>query len=411
MKSNDSTPDFDGATPTDSEPLHSETSPFDALAGPSTPTENGTEAEPLPGAPFVPDDEVGVEPPYVEPRGSRWPLLLFLLLLIGLGGGAFYYKKKADEREARRFAPIVMPERLAIVPNAWSAVTLATRLKNSGKIRDEAAFIESAKEIGLDSIAQGGYLLPEIAGPRELAGVFKAGPTHQKAVFPEGFTGLQIAARLQKEGFAGASALDALIYPPSGFSPYEGTLFPDTYWLPLGASGKVLIAAMQDKFAQVVKKLPRPLPKVKGKTLTTRQIVTIASLIERETSSKAEMPQIAGVMINRLNKPMRLQIDATVQYARIMQDKDHKERLYFKDLKIDSPFNTYRNDGLPPTPICNPGQDALRAAARPAQTGALFYVYSPKLKHHLFSKDFDGHRHNIALVRRERAAIEGETGN
>ena len=359
---------------------------------------------------IVPDEPIFTEP-YVEPRGSLWPLLIFLLLLIGGGaGGWFYYQNKLAEREARRWAPITLPERMAIVPTDWGYVTLAGKLKNSGKIRDEAAFVEAAKEVKLEAVTPGGYLLPASAGPRELARAFKAGPTHEKTTFPEGFTGLQIVARLQKEGFAGADGMEKLIYPETGFSPYEGTLFPDTYWLPLRADSKTLIAAMQDKFAEVVQELPQPLPQVDGKPLTTSEIVTIASLIERETNTKSEMPKVAGVMINRLNKPMRLQIDASIQYARIMQDKDHKERLYFKDLKIDSPFNTYRNDGLPPTPICNPGKDALLAAARPAQTDALFYVYSPKLKHHIFADNFAGHKQNVALARRERAAIERENG-
>ena len=153
-------------------------------------------------------------------------------------------------------------------------------------------------------------------------------------------------------------------------------------------------------------KLPKPYPKVNGKELTTTELVTIASLVERESNLKDEMPIVAGVMLNRLNKPMRLQIDASVQYALIMDDKEHKSRLYFKDYKYQSPFNTYLNDGLPPTPICNPGPNALMAAARPATTSALFYVYSPKAKKHIFSDDFEGHKSNVAKARRERDAIE-----
>lgn len=389
--------------------FESEVSPFDSLAPDITPDET---------APVAPEISASAndggplhQEPYVEPRGPIWPFLLFLLILIGGGAGGWsYFKTKAAEREARRWAPIVMPQRLAIVPTDWGAATLAHKLKDTGKIRDEDAFVQSAKAVKLGAITPGGYLLPVIAGPRDLARVFKAGPTHQKATFPEGFTGLQIAARLKKQGFAGADQMASLIYPATGYSPYEGTLFPDTYYLPIRADGKTLIAQMQDKFAEVVKTLPQPLPTVDGKPLTTREIVTLASLIERETNSKSEMPQIAGVMLNRLNKPMRLQIDATVQYARILQDKDHKARLLFDDLKIDSPFNTYLNDGLPPTPICNPGQNALMAAARPAKTDALFYVYSPKLKHHIFASDFEGHKKNVAIARRERAEIEKENG-
>ena len=352
------------------------------------------------------DDQIYAEG-YVEPRGSRWPGMLFFVLLIGgIGGGALYYKTKANAREARRWAPIAMPDKMALVPTDWGMETLAQKLKKSDKIRDVDAFVESAKDVGLTNVTPGGYALPEKAGPRDLAGIFKAGPTHEKVVIPPGFTGVQIVARLKNEGFQGADDMEKLIYPDQGFSSYEGTLGPDTYWMPVGADGKTLIAQMQEEFASMMKKLPEPLPIVKGKPLTKSEIVTIASLVERESNLKDEMPIVAGVMVNRLEKGMRLQIDASVQYARILADKDHKTRLYFKDYKFESPFNTYLHDGLPPTPICNPGTNALMAAARPAKTSALFYVYSPKLKKHIFANDFSGHKDNVAKARRERAALE-----
>ena len=344
---------------------------------------------------------------YVEPRPPRWrTLLVWLLLIGGIGGGALYYKMKADAREAQRWAPIAMPDKIAFVPTDWGTETLAQKLKKSDKIRDTDAFVEAAKDENLSNVTPGGYALPEVAGPRDLARIFKAGPTHEKAVFPPGFTGIQIVSRLKKEGFAGADEMEKLVYPAQGFSSYEGTLAPGTYWMPLKADGKTLIAQMQEEFAQMVKKLPTPYPKVGGKELTSAELVTIASLVERESNLKDEMPRVAGVMMNRLNKPMRLQIDASVQYARIMADNEHKTRLYFKDYKFQSPFNTYLHDGLPPTPICNPGIDALMAAARPEQTKALFYVYSPKLKKHYFADNFEGHKENVARARHERDALE-----
>lgn len=353
------------------------------------------------------EDEEAHVAGYVEPRPPRWrSLLIWLVLLGGIGGGALYYKMKGDAREARRWAPIAMPDKMAFVPTDWGAETLAQKLKKSDKIRDVDAFVESAKKVELSNVVPGGYALPDKAGPRELAQIFKAGPTHEEVIIPPGFTGVQIVNRLQNEGFAGADEMEKLIYPAKGFSPYEGTMAPGSYWMPLKADGKTLLAQMQEGFAQMVKKLPAPLPKVDGRKLTTLEVVTIASLVERESNLKDEMPKVAGVIINRLNRPMRLQIDASVQYARIMADKEHKTRLFFKDYKFQSPFNTYLNDGLPPTPICNPGPDALMAAARPATTSALFYVYSPKLKKHVFADNFEGHKDNVAKARRERDAIE-----
>ena len=173
------------------------------------------------------DDEAMHVAGYVEPRGSRWPGILIALILVGgIGGGALYQKMKADAKEARRWAPIAMPDKMAVVPTDWGAETLAQKLKKSDKIRDVDAFIESAKAVNLSSVIPGGYALPTEAGPRDLAKIFKAGPTHEEVIIPPGFTGVQIVNRLQQEGFAAAGDMEKLIYPAKGFSPYEGTMAP-----------------------------------------------------------------------------------------------------------------------------------------------------------------------------------------
>lgn len=351
--------------------------------------------------------------PQLRPRRSKAPfvVLLFLLLLGGAAsGGYLYYKRWQEKRRIYRFGSIVMPERVARVPSNWSVQTLADRLKKSGKIRDASAFDEVADKVGLKSVAAGAYYLPAKASPEQLARVFKVGPTHIKITFPEGFTGWQIAARLQKEGFPGAKELPAMLYPVGKTPPYEGTLGPNTYLLPIDASSKSLVARLQDGFKTTLKALPRPFPKVAGKALSTPELVTLASLVEREAAGREEMPVVAGVILNRLNRPMRLQIDATIQYARQLKDggQGHKARLLYADLKIPSPYNTYLNDGLPPGPICNPGQAALKAAARPAKTDALFYVYSPRLKTHLFARSYSEHLKNVRICAKERVERDKE---
>jgi UPF0755 protein len=339
-------------------------------------------------------------------RPRRWLAPLVTLLLLGAAGygGYRYFLRAQEKRRVYRFGPIVMPERVARVPSNWSVQTLADRLKKSGKIRDASAFDEMADKVGLKTVASGAYYLPAKASPEELAKIFKVGPTHIKVTFPEGFTGWQIAARLQKEGFPGAKELEPMLYPTGKTPPYEGTLGPDTYLLPIDASPKSLIAHLQEGFTTTLKTLPRPFPKVNGKPMTPSELVTLASLVEREAAGREEMPLVAGVILNRLNKPMRLQIDATIQYARQLKDggQGHKARLLFADLKIRSPYNTYLNDGLPPGPICNPGKAALRAAARPAQTDALFYVYSPLLKKHRFARTYSEHLKNVRTSLKER---------
>jgi UPF0755 protein len=339
-------------------------------------------------------------------KRAKWPLLLLLLVLLAGGGLAFKIRRDREAAELRKWGKITLPERMARVPADWSAQTLASRLEKTKKIRDADAFREAAAEIGLTKVAAGGYLLPAVAGPRDLAAAFKNGPTHEQVTFPEGFTALQIAARLERRGFASGAWLAKAAYPTGQEPRYEGRLFPDTYVLPLKATGPEVTATMTDRWKAVVAKLPRPFPKVNGKELSTMEVVTLASIVEREAGSAQEMPIIAGILLERLRLPMRLQVDATIQYARILSAQNHKKRLFFADLEINSPYNTYKHDGLPPTPICNPGSAALKAAARPQATKALFYVYSPKVKHHLYATTFAEHKRNNAIVRREQEQIE-----
>lgn len=333
-------------------------------------------------------------------RRALWPLLLLVPVL---AAGGFFYKmrREAAALYRRNRAPIVLPERMARVPGDWNADTLASRLEKSRKILDAGAFLEAATEIGLQKVAPGSYLLPAQASPLDLARAFKAGPTHRDVTFPEGFTARQFAARLRKNGVAGSEKMAQI--PPAQI---EGKLFPATYEVPLAGNSAALLTLFRDKWKREMAKLPRPFPRIGGKELTPIQVVTLASLVEREAASRAEMPLVAGVLIGRLRRPMRLQVDASIQYARLLADQNHKGRLTFQDLEINSPYNTYRHDGLPPTPICNPGAAALRAAARPASTTALFYVYSPKLKRHLFAQNFEQHKRFVAQVRREREALQ-----
>jgi UPF0755 protein len=306
-----------------------------------------------------------------------------------------------------KWEPIALPERFARVPFDWSAHTLAMRMQENKKIRDAATFEEAAAEVGLKTVRAGGYLLPAKAGPLDLAKLFARGPSHLKVTFPEGFTVRQISARLHQNGFSAASQLRARAYlPGQSTSPLEGTLFPDTYWLPLKASEPQLVRPMQERYQEIAQKLPRPFPTgYQGKRLTLSEVTTLASLVERETDVPSERALVAGVLLKRLRDHMRLQCDASVQYALQLAanergDFSHQIVLR-KDYKFASPYNTYRNYGLPPAPICNPGKEALLAAARPQTTDYVFYVWSPKLKRHRFARTFEEHRHNIALAKSE----------
>jgi UPF0755 protein len=119
--------------------------------------------------------------------------------------------------------------------------------------------------------------------------------------------------------------------------------------------------------------------------LTEYELLTVASLIEKEAANDDERPLVASVIYNRLRKDMPLQIDASIHYAL----DEPKEELALKDLKVDSPYNTYENAGLPPGPICSPGRQSMRAAIEPAETDYLYYVLKADGEEHFFTDDYD----------------------
>ena len=350
------------------------------------------------------------------PRGTakRW-IAPALLLLVASGALGLWEWQQASRRRWKE-EPILMPERTARVTGNWTARVLAERLKASRKLRDVPTFLAAAQQVGLTRAEPGGYALPAKAGPLQLAKIFSQPPSLSKVTFPEGWTAMQMSRRLAANKFAAAQEFKRLAYPASApVSPLEGRLFPDTYLLPRRASAQQLAARLKDRFREAAAAMPTPLPKgEKGQRLSLLQAVTLASLVERETSVAAERPIVAGVLLNRLRKGMRLQCDASVQYARqraamagalAPNDPGHKARLLWSDLKFPSPYNTYLHAGLPPGPICNPGQDALIAAALPRASPYFFYVMSPKLNRHRFARTFEEHKRNIRLAKAERGAM------
>lgn len=181
----------------------------------------------------------------------------------------------------------------------------------------------------------------------------------------------------------------------------EGYLFPDTYSFPDGTTGRAAVETMVKRFEQIWQ--PEWNAKLERLALSRHDIITLASIVEKEAKIPAERPVIAAVYLNRLRIGMKLQADPTVQYAL----GRHSARLFYKDLRVDSPYNTYIHAGLPPGPIASPGRASIVASLDPAAVPYRYFVAHPD-GHHEFHVDYASHERAVAAVRRERdAATKG----
>lgn len=213
-------------------------------------------------------------------------------------------------------------------------------------------------------------------------------------VIPEGFEQKQIAQRLEEEGICSAAdfmaaAFDEYDYSftkilPDRESKLEGYLYPDTYMLLPNTPAHEVIETMLSEFDKQVNDEMRA--RAKELEMPLDDIITLASIIERETDSDAERAKVAGVFYNRINQGMKLQSCATVQY--ILGER--KPVLSVADTQIQSPYNTYLNAGLPVGPIANPGIECIKAALYPEDTEYLYFVAGPDGQH-IFSKTYEEH--------------------
>jgi UPF0755 protein len=249
---------------------------------------------------------------------------------------------------------------------------------------------------GAERMQAAEYTFPAHETVANVAAVLFAGgrPPTVWLTIPEGFTAAQIGRRLAAANLVSAQSFMRVVrsrtlllggVPTGGL---EGYLFPDTYELPRKTSADDVAMLFTNQF---LRELPKDyLQASRRAQLTVPQIVTIASMIEREAKVDVERPIIASVIFNRLHRNMPLEIDATIEYAL----PRYKAALSFADLAIDSPYNTYTHTGLPPGPISNPGKASLYAAFHPATTGFLYYVYKGKGRH-AFSDTLEEQQTNV----------------
>ncbi len=275
-----------------------------------------------------------------------------------------------------------------IIPPRTSSATVSKILYEHGLVRAPLVFQIYSRLKGVDDkLKAGRYSFSLTQGVPEITAQLVKGPKVVVFTIPEGFTVYQIADLLdrrgltEKEAFLKAAATANFNYSfltslPKDSRRLEGYLFPDTYQVNYGTGAPKIIEMMLARFNRTVKNLNYE-KQAQQAGLTLHQAVIIASLVEREAKKETERPIIAGVIMNRLQKRMPLQVDATVQYALGSQ----RAKLYYRDLQVDSPYNTYKISGLPPGPIACPGESSLLAAVKPSTVSYLYYVAKPDGSH------------------------------
>lgn len=265
---------------------------------------------------------------------------------------------------------------------------IASKLAQEKLIRSPTAFFILIKLMGLErSLQAGDYRLNRSMSADEIAKELTHGIKDVWVTVVEGWRKEEIATKL-------AAQFDI---PESEFLKHarEGYLFPDTYRIPNEATAGAIANMFMNNFdSKVTEQMLKDINE-SGRSL--EEVVIMASLVEREGLTENDRPLIASVLMNRLDEDWPLQVDATLQYALGYQSQEKtwwKKSLYQEDKEIESPYNTYKNKGLPPAPISNPGMDSLRAVIYPARSDYFYYLHDPKGQVH-FAKDLEGHNRNI----------------
>ena len=334
-------------------------------------------------------------------RPWLWRVLVGLAALTLVGAGALWGAVGWLDGEAGApHRPPADGPRLVEVEPGSSVVGIGRRLVDAGVVHDLRTFRWAVWRSGATRRLQAGeYRFEGPLSARDVVEKIARGEVHLRPItFPEGLTIAAMAVVFEQSGFgtaaefaAAASAAD-LVGDLDGDAPdLEGYLFPDTYALPRGTMAARLVGLMVARFREAFDPALGEAAARHG--LTVRQVVTLASLVEKETARADERPLVAAVYHNRLRRRMLLQCDPTIIYA-LEKAGTYDGNLRRGDLSLDSPYNTYRYPGLPPGPIAAPGRAALEAAVRPAETDHLYFV-SRNDGSHVFASTLGEHNANV----------------
>lgn len=279
---------------------------------------------------------------------------------------------------------------IVVVEPGSGTRSIAQDFYSKGLIDHPYAFMAAVQMRGARGrLKAGEYMIPAHASLTQIVDLIASGKVYQHLLtIPEGLTSTEVVTLLNT-----APSMTGTIEQV----PPEGTLLPDTYAYVLNDSRASKLARMQGAMTNLLDKLWEARP-ADFPLKTKEEALVLASIVEKETGVKSERARVAGVFFNRIALAMPLQSDPTVIYA-ITQGKSRLDRqLYLKDLAVDSPYNTYKNVTLPPTPICNPGRAAIEAVFKPEKHDYLFFV-ADGTGGHAFGKTLDQHNANVARWR------------
>ena len=344
-----------------------------------------------------------VPPPPKRSERARNPfvvvgnaIITIVLVLMVAVGGVYIYGRQILEAKGP-----LQEEKIVNIPARAGMSDIADVLQREGVIDSNRwAFIGSVVALKARSdLKPGEYAFQKNASLRDVIGTMVEGKVVQHALtIPEGLTSEQIVARLADNDIFSGTVREI---------PREGTLLPETYKFPRGAPRDQVIQRMQQAQKRVLAEIwERRNPELPIKS--PEQLVTLASIVEKETGRADERSRVAAVFVNRLRQKIKLQSDPTIIYGLVGGKGTLGRPIKRSEINQPSPYNTYVIDGLPPGPIANPGRASLEAAANPARTRDLFFV-ADGTGGHSFTETYDQHQKNVAKLRSIEKQIQNDT--
>ncbi len=320
-----------------------------------------------------------------------------LVLAIVAGGAAAWIYVGAQQP----FRGYAAAERFVDIPPGLGTRAIGQRLADAGVVRDRLTFRAALWRAGLGTkLKAGEYRFTDPMTPLDVIDKLRRGDVYVVPItFPEGLNVFEMSKVFEAKGFGTAESF------VNAARSSEGYLFPDTYALPRHTDASKLVRVMHDAFERTLTPEVRAAAEARG--LTIPQVVTLASIVEKETGNPMERALVASVYENRLRLGMALQCDPTVIYALELAGR-YDGNIRRDDLTIDSPYNTYRYAGLPPGPIASPGRASIEAVVHPASSDYLYFV-SRNDGTHVFAKTLTEHARNVQHFQVEYFRAAGRT--